>query len=323
MTLGEKIKFIRSLRGLTQKELGLRVGFSASTADNRIRQYEIGKMKPKDIILERIADELDVPVEILNDIDINQSNTNALLYLFFELERTSGLKISKQDGQFVLYFDRNNIQGECYSEGLSNWYNAREKFFPTEESLNDDNILHDYRIWTQEYPKNAQNEAIELSNQVRMIHSGIIESTRKSFSIQKGTELVQIFVDMLQCGIHLDIRDIPVSFVKSAMCIRIRLSHRELLELDTDAAKKYSCFLSLIDFLIAHKQKLSFATGNYNTDSYDEYLIYSAPIATALLEIDKLQKQIMDGSFLEEDNQMEYDMTLNSFNIPIEQMITI
>ena len=44
MSVGSNIRHIRELRGLTQKELGLKCGFSASTADVRIRQYEADKM---------------------------------------------------------------------------------------------------------------------------------------------------------------------------------------------------------------------------------------------------------------------------------------
>lgn len=37
MTVGEKIRTIRTFRGMTQKELGLAVGFPEKGADNRIR----------------------------------------------------------------------------------------------------------------------------------------------------------------------------------------------------------------------------------------------------------------------------------------------
>ena len=47
MTLGEKIKKYRLMKNLTQKDLGIKVGFSAATADSRIRKYE------KDIIVEK------------------------------------------------------------------------------------------------------------------------------------------------------------------------------------------------------------------------------------------------------------------------------
>ena len=38
MTLGEKIRKYRSLKNMTQKELGLAIGFSGATADSRIRK---------------------------------------------------------------------------------------------------------------------------------------------------------------------------------------------------------------------------------------------------------------------------------------------
>lgn len=36
MTIGEKIKTARNLRGLTQKELGIKLGFDEKSADERI-----------------------------------------------------------------------------------------------------------------------------------------------------------------------------------------------------------------------------------------------------------------------------------------------
>lgn len=47
MTVGERIKYARKMRGLTQKELGLRIGFDENTADVRVAQYESGTRTPK------------------------------------------------------------------------------------------------------------------------------------------------------------------------------------------------------------------------------------------------------------------------------------
>lgn len=55
MTVGEKIKFIRNFRGMTQKELGVGIGFDEKGADNRIAQYRkqqdttVKKIKQKNI----------------------------------------------------------------------------------------------------------------------------------------------------------------------------------------------------------------------------------------------------------------------------------
>ena len=45
MAIGERIRFIRNLRGMTQKFLGLQVGFTERTADIRMAQYE-GLLEP-------------------------------------------------------------------------------------------------------------------------------------------------------------------------------------------------------------------------------------------------------------------------------------
>lgn len=42
MTLGKRIKRIRTYRGMTQRELGIRLGYKESGADIRIAQYEMG-----------------------------------------------------------------------------------------------------------------------------------------------------------------------------------------------------------------------------------------------------------------------------------------
>ena len=55
MTVGEKIKFIRNFRGMTQKELGVGIGFDEKGADNRIAQYETNYRVPKRDILLPIA----------------------------------------------------------------------------------------------------------------------------------------------------------------------------------------------------------------------------------------------------------------------------
>ena len=86
MTLGEKIRKYRILKGWTQKDLGLAVGFSASTADSRIRKYEKDLMAPKGEIRAKLADVLDVDLAALSDIDI-RTNEDVMqaLFLFEDL----------------------------------------------------------------------------------------------------------------------------------------------------------------------------------------------------------------------------------------------
>ena len=106
MTLGEKIKKYRELRGLTQKALGERVGFSIGTQDSRIRKYEKDMMAPKEDIRIKIAEALDIDMSALNDIDI-QTEEDAIRILFY-LEEKYGLEITKTRDEILLTFDSNN-----------------------------------------------------------------------------------------------------------------------------------------------------------------------------------------------------------------------
>ena len=72
MAIGERIRFIRNLRGMTQKFLGLQVGFSERTADIRMAQYESGSRTPKADLVEQLADALDVSTEALNVPNIDR-----------------------------------------------------------------------------------------------------------------------------------------------------------------------------------------------------------------------------------------------------------
>ena len=45
--MSNRIRWFRNRIGLTQKQLGMRVGFPDSNADIRIAQYEVGTRKPK------------------------------------------------------------------------------------------------------------------------------------------------------------------------------------------------------------------------------------------------------------------------------------
>ena len=61
MTIGERIKIVRKEKGITQRELGDRLGIS----DVGIAQWEKGKRNPKADTVKRIADALEVPVEFI------------------------------------------------------------------------------------------------------------------------------------------------------------------------------------------------------------------------------------------------------------------
>jgi len=67
MQIGQRIKQARKHRGLTQKDLGLMVGFDEKNADVRIAQYESEVRTPKPEMRDKIAKALDMDVNGATD----------------------------------------------------------------------------------------------------------------------------------------------------------------------------------------------------------------------------------------------------------------
>lgn len=90
MDITSRINFIRTLKGLTQKELGMAVGFDEKTADIRIAQYESGSRKPKDRLLRNMACVLDVNPKALTVPKIESLDDT--IHIFFALEDVCGIE---------------------------------------------------------------------------------------------------------------------------------------------------------------------------------------------------------------------------------------
>ena len=112
MAIGERIRSIRNLRGMTQKWLGMAVGFDEKTADVRMAQYESGTRTPKADLTATLAHALDVSPKALDVPDID-SNIG-LMHTLFTLEDLRGLRVSECDGDVCLKLDKST--GKTYDE---------------------------------------------------------------------------------------------------------------------------------------------------------------------------------------------------------------
>ena len=65
ITFGRKLNHLRQKNHLTQKELGIALGFPEDSTDIRITQYEATTRKPLDEILVKLDKILCVPIDIL------------------------------------------------------------------------------------------------------------------------------------------------------------------------------------------------------------------------------------------------------------------
>ena len=146
MAIGERIHFFRNLRGMTQKYLGLRVGFPERSADIRMAQYESGKRTPKADLTEQLAYYLDVSPKALDVPDIDTEI--GLMHTLFALEDLRGMKVGKIDGEVCLRLDKD--RGTKYLamfRMLNAWYEQAEKL------KNEEITKEEYDNWRYNYPK--------------------------------------------------------------------------------------------------------------------------------------------------------------------------
>ncbi|MGI6767130.1 MAG: helix-turn-helix domain-containing protein [Lentihominibacter sp.] len=71
MAIGERIKLFRNLHDMTQKCLGIKIGFSESTSEVGMAQYENGAKTPKEKMVADFANMWNVSLHALIVPDIN------------------------------------------------------------------------------------------------------------------------------------------------------------------------------------------------------------------------------------------------------------
>lgn len=155
MGVGERIRWFRKRKDLTQRELGLKVGFTNKTADLRIRQYETRLRNPKEDTIRDLAQVFEVAEEALAVPDID--SYIGLMHTLFALEDLYGLTIMKIDGQVCL---RPDVNHPNYSlslmEDLNAWYEVKE------QRQNGIMRTEEYDRWRYTYPKERAADTKEV-----------------------------------------------------------------------------------------------------------------------------------------------------------------
>ncbi len=144
MSLGERIKYVRQLRGITQLELAEKVGFSADENGRiRISQYENGSRIPRKETLQKISEALGVKSYYLSLDD----HTAALDFAFelLDLDRATDITIKKEvvkDEDHYLI----DLNTTFFNDFLEEWMNKKADLKQGKISK------EDYIEWTINYP---------------------------------------------------------------------------------------------------------------------------------------------------------------------------
>jgi len=142
MAIGERIHFFRIMRGMTQKYLGMLVGFPERNADVRLAQYETGSRKPKAELTAALAQALDVAPQALDIPDIDSQIG------LMHLKDIYGLTISETDGEVCLKISKDKGKAaEELLQMLTVWQEQAAKLTTEEISR------EEYDQWRYNYPK--------------------------------------------------------------------------------------------------------------------------------------------------------------------------
>ncbi len=146
MAIGERIHFFRIMRGMTQKCLGMLVGFPERSADVRLAQYETGSRKPKADLTAALAQTLDVAPQALDIPDID--SYIGLMHTLFALEDIYGLTVSETDGEICLKINKDKSKDAAeLLQMLTAWQEQAAKLSAEKISK------EDYDQWRYNYPK--------------------------------------------------------------------------------------------------------------------------------------------------------------------------
>lgn len=165
--IGRRIRAIRTEEGLSQTELGEKVGLNA----NRIQQYENGARKPKFELSKKIAEALEVEESALLDPVV--ANYLGAMYAFFEMEKLYDLRLKIVEGQVCVCFgeSQNDMRVSTMNKNLMIWLERRKKL--EEEILNADSeeekkrIIHKYHMWEWNFPYSTDENAPLKSERVK------------------------------------------------------------------------------------------------------------------------------------------------------------
>ena len=151
MAFGERIRKFRNMIGMTQQELGTKLGFSEKSAVIRVGQYENENRKPKQDMINNMAYIFDVASESITVPDID--NYIGLMHTLFALEDRYGLTVTMLDGQICLKQDINHPNyNRSLADDLQSWYDKKSKL--TSGSI----LASEYDHWRYNFPADRASE---------------------------------------------------------------------------------------------------------------------------------------------------------------------
>lgn len=195
MTLGNKIRKYRKLNSLTQKGLGLKVGFSEETADSRIRKYESDLMAPKSAMRHKLADALGVDLSALSDINV--STDEDVMQLLFQFEEAFGMEIEKKDGKTYLSFDDNNNENRTLITYMNIWRTQKRLLLPDSKNITNEQ-MRAYELWKSRFAGNTTDYFASMEKAILAHYKPLIESVERLYSFISMTSDINLLYERMR-----------------------------------------------------------------------------------------------------------------------------
>lgn len=320
MTLGKKIKEYRLLHDMTQKELGMKIGFSASTADSRIRKYEGDLMAPKSEIRNKLVQALDVDPSALSDIDIR--SIEDVVRTFFFMEEYLGFEIESFNSDQLSLFNKEKTYYSKWDISTLNsymyiWYEQKKNLLNIKND-NQEDSNKEYELWKSRFPRDIYTYWNSLIEKIDAYYTPFVnEISNKKTKIVYSSEFIAQIRKLIQSGLEFkvdsEIRDVNDGYLVLIFKVSDLLSPKSK-EIEIQFTEFLNNLKTLKEYgMIIDTTALTFTTGNII--SYHMLLnplMKKCGTIQELIQFEK-NKASMDEFSIELFN-INYDKEFNSSN---------
>lgn len=179
MTIGEKIKYYRNIRGISQEMLGNLSGINPAT----IKKYEYGIRNPKPDQLLKITNALGISINLFMDFDIE--TVSDVLSLLFKLDEQVDMNFDAEkdeNGEFIPSTVKLSFQNAAINKKLCTYLKAKqikENLENTKEKFDDENS---YKETVTEIDENIEEIKNHLVDDNMIVKKGTAGITVKLYS---------------------------------------------------------------------------------------------------------------------------------------------
>lgn len=173
MTVGEKIKYYRNIRGISQEMLGNLSGINPAT----IKKYEYGIRNPKPDQLLKVTNALGISINLFMDFDIE--TVSDVLSLLFKLDEQVDMRFEAEkdeNGEFIPSTVKLSFQNAAINQKLCTYLKAkqiRENLENTKEKFDDENSYKETVAEIEENIEEIKNHLVDDNMVVKKGTDGI------------------------------------------------------------------------------------------------------------------------------------------------------